>query len=358
MQRYPREWAAALRRMLELEAEFLLPGHGFPVIGADRVRPALTDTADLLDSLVDQTLAVMNAGGRLDDAIHAVRVPAALEARPFLQPVYDEPEFIVHTVWRQYGGWWDGNPATLKPAPERALAAELAALAGGARRPGRPRPRAPGPGDRRARGRRRQPRGRCAWPATWPSTPGWPTPATRAFSGRASRCSPPGPPGPPPPWRGACSPGPPTSRWRRRTPARTDAAGPGPSAISNFFAGFDSVGAVDSSLTSPSPDTPETPARSAKNPRRRLAAVVVALGALLLTGCQLPSFGAYKGATSQARSTFHLWQGFFIAGLIVGGFTLLLICGPSSATGAAPTTCRCRPSTTRSPRSSTPSCPS
>ena len=117
--------------MLQLEAEFLLPGHGFPVMGADRVRQALTDTADLLDSLVDQTLAVMNAGGRLDDAIHAVRVPGALEARPYLQPVYDEPKFIVHTVWRQYGGWWDGNPATLQPAPERALAAELAALAGG-----------------------------------------------------------------------------------------------------------------------------------------------------------------------------------------------------------------------------------
>jgi alkyl sulfatase BDS1-like metallo-beta-lactamase superfamily hydrolase len=118
--------------MLALNAEFLLPGHGFPVIGADRVRQALTDTADLLDSLVDQTLSVMNAGGRLDDAVHSVRPPAELEARPYLRPVYDEPEFIVHTVWRQYGGWWDGNPATLKPAPERALAAELAALAGGA----------------------------------------------------------------------------------------------------------------------------------------------------------------------------------------------------------------------------------
>ena len=132
VQRYPREWADALRRMLALDAEFLLPGHGFPVVGADRVRRALTDTADLLDSLVDQTLAVMNAGGRLDDAIHTVRPPEALEARPYLRPVYDEPEFIVHTVWRQYGGWWDGNPATLKPAPERAVAAELAALAGGA----------------------------------------------------------------------------------------------------------------------------------------------------------------------------------------------------------------------------------
>jgi alkyl sulfatase BDS1-like metallo-beta-lactamase superfamily hydrolase len=118
--------------MLTLEAEFLLPGHGFPVMGADRVRQALTDTADLLDSLVDQTLAVMNSGGRLDDAIHTVKPPPALEARPYLRPVYDEPEFVVHTVWRQYGGWWDGNPATLKPAPERALARELAELAGGA----------------------------------------------------------------------------------------------------------------------------------------------------------------------------------------------------------------------------------
>ncbi len=58
--------------------------------------------------------------------------PAHLMDRPYLRPVYDEPEFIVHTVWRLYGGWWDGNPASLKPASERSLAAELAALAGGA----------------------------------------------------------------------------------------------------------------------------------------------------------------------------------------------------------------------------------
>jgi len=77
-------------------------------------------------------LGVMNAGGRLDDAIHGVVPPRRLLDRPYLRPVYDEPEFIVHTVWRLYGGWWDGNPASLKPALERALAAELAAVAGGA----------------------------------------------------------------------------------------------------------------------------------------------------------------------------------------------------------------------------------
>jgi alkyl sulfatase BDS1-like metallo-beta-lactamase superfamily hydrolase len=138
VQRYPAEWADALRRMLALYdtpgggPEVLLPGHGYPVVGADRVRQALGDTAELLESLVEQTLALMNQGARLDEVIHTVAPPARLMERPYLQPVYDEPEFIVRTVWRLYGGWWDGNPATLKPAPERTLAAELADLAGGA----------------------------------------------------------------------------------------------------------------------------------------------------------------------------------------------------------------------------------
>ncbi|MCA1727472.1 MAG: hypothetical protein LC722_07425 [Actinobacteria bacterium] len=74
----------------------------------------------------------MNAGARLDQALHEVAVPERLAALPYLQPVYDEPEFIVRTIWRRFGGWFDGNPASLKPAPEAALAAEVAALAGGA----------------------------------------------------------------------------------------------------------------------------------------------------------------------------------------------------------------------------------
>ena len=46
--------------------------------------------------------------------------------------MYDDPEFIVRNVWRLYGGWFDGNPASLKPAPDAMVARELAALAGGA----------------------------------------------------------------------------------------------------------------------------------------------------------------------------------------------------------------------------------
>ncbi len=133
-QRYAADWAAALRTMAALDADVLLPGHGLPIIGADRVRRALTESAELLESLLDQTLALMNEGARLDDIVHTVRAPEHLIDRPYLRPIYDEPEFVVRGIWRFYGGWWDGNPAHLKPASEGELARELAALAGGAPR--------------------------------------------------------------------------------------------------------------------------------------------------------------------------------------------------------------------------------
>ena len=134
VQRYARDWAQAFRAMAALDADALLPGHGLPIVGADRVRQALTEGAELLESLLDQTLSLMNQGARLDDVVHAVRAPEHLLARPYLRPIYDEPEFVVRNIWRCYGGWYDGDPSHLKPATPAALAQELANLAGGAGR--------------------------------------------------------------------------------------------------------------------------------------------------------------------------------------------------------------------------------
>ncbi len=348
VQRYPREWAQALRRMLLLDAEYLLPGHGLPVVGAHRVRQALTDTADLLDSLVDQTLAVMNAGGRLDDAIHSVRPPAELEERPYLRPVYDEPEFVVHTVWRQYGGWWDGNPADAlsRPASEP-WPRELARAGRRPRRAGRLGslellvPLALGTmgtatiEDADHALRLAGHLAESAWLAS--------TAATGPCSGLGNRCSPPGAarahvdhPRP-----AASSTGPLNESVAGPAEALTlhPALSPDPGhhatrcpATSSFSAGFDSVSAVDSSLTSPSvpiftrPRAPEScsyrrsPTAGGWRPWSWDGGL-----AFLLTGCTLPTFGEYKGATTQGRTEFHLWQGFFIAGIVVGGLVLLLI---------------------------------
>jgi alkyl sulfatase BDS1-like metallo-beta-lactamase superfamily hydrolase len=131
VQRYPLEWARALRDMAALDPELLLPGHGLPIQGAERVHRALLETAMLLESLHDQTVDLMNQGARLDDVVHSVQAPPELLARPYLRPIYDEPEFVVRNIWRLYGGWYDGNPARLKPPPDAAVAHEVATLAGG-----------------------------------------------------------------------------------------------------------------------------------------------------------------------------------------------------------------------------------
>lgn len=133
-QRYPREWAAALREMAAMDAELFLPAHGLPIGGRDRIKRVLTEVAEALEGLVAHTLALMNEGARLTDVIHAVKVDPALLEKPWLSPLYDEPEFVVRNVWRLYGGWYDGNPANLKPAHDAVVAQEVAALAGGARR--------------------------------------------------------------------------------------------------------------------------------------------------------------------------------------------------------------------------------
>ena len=81
--------------MAALEPEFLLPGHGLPVIGAARVREALLDTADYLESLYTQTLAAMNEGATIYEILEQVRPPAELVAKPYLKPVYDVSKFLL-----------------------------------------------------------------------------------------------------------------------------------------------------------------------------------------------------------------------------------------------------------------------
>ena len=132
VQRYPIEWAAALREMIARQPELLLPAHGLPIEGRERIARVLGDIAGALERLVAEVVEMMNAGELLDEIVHSVHVPDDVLAKPYLRPLYDEPEFVVRNIWRQFGGWWDGAPSRLKPSPDAVLAAELADLAGGA----------------------------------------------------------------------------------------------------------------------------------------------------------------------------------------------------------------------------------
>ncbi|WP_089174407.1 alkyl sulfatase dimerization domain-containing protein [Bosea sp. AS-1] len=134
VQRYAAEWAAALRQMEALKPAILIPGHGPVVFGEERALQMLRDGAEALEYLVGQTLALMNRGATLDEVLHGVKLPAAFLAKPYLLAKYDDPEFLVRSIYHFYAGWFDGDAAHLKPARTAEIARELAELAGGAER--------------------------------------------------------------------------------------------------------------------------------------------------------------------------------------------------------------------------------
>jgi alkyl sulfatase BDS1-like metallo-beta-lactamase superfamily hydrolase len=131
VQRYPLEWAAALRDMIAVEPDLLVPAHGLPIAGATRIASVLGDIADALEHLVGDVVDLMNQGATLDTILHTVSVPAETLAKPYLRPLYDEPEFVIRNIWRQFGGWWDGAASRLKPSPDAQLATVIADLCGG-----------------------------------------------------------------------------------------------------------------------------------------------------------------------------------------------------------------------------------
>jgi len=131
-QRYPWEWAAALRKMATLHPRTLCPGHGGPVVDDPaKVERMLLSTAEFLETLVARTLAALENGSPPHvDIVRSVEIPP--HDLPWLRPLYDEAEFLVRNVIRYYGGWWSGRPSELKPATRARVAEEIAALAGGA----------------------------------------------------------------------------------------------------------------------------------------------------------------------------------------------------------------------------------
>ncbi|MFC0582800.1 alkyl sulfatase dimerization domain-containing protein [Micrococcoides hystricis] len=128
IQRYPAEWAQALRDIIAVEPELYVPMHGLPITGHQRITTVLGDTAEALETIVDQVVDAMNQGHSLPRIVEQLRLPTELMAKPWLRPRYDDPEFMIRTVWRSYAGWWDGEPVTLKPASRTDVARALAEM--------------------------------------------------------------------------------------------------------------------------------------------------------------------------------------------------------------------------------------
>ena len=128
VQRYPKDWALAMEKMREKEAEFLVPGHGRLIEGKENVKEALTITAEAMHFVHDEVVKKLNEGKWFEQIYHEMVeiFPEKFKESKYLREVYGCYRFAIHAVYRLYHGWYNsGNPTDLFPAKSDVIAREL-----------------------------------------------------------------------------------------------------------------------------------------------------------------------------------------------------------------------------------------
>ena len=131
VQRYPEEWAGALREMAAENAVLLLPAHGEVMTDPLLIQENLTVLADALEWVIDRTKEELNNGTRQDLVYRSLDVPEHLLNHPTLNQQYVSWEDISKMVMRRYVGWWDDIPSHWTDASFDAQSAAITELAGG-----------------------------------------------------------------------------------------------------------------------------------------------------------------------------------------------------------------------------------
>jgi alkyl sulfatase BDS1-like metallo-beta-lactamase superfamily hydrolase len=128
--RYEREWFEMLERILALDPEVIVPGHGKPMHRGPEMTQMLRDNIDALRLIHERVVWHLNNASTLERAVDDIRLPKDLEQSPYLRQVYSRVEFAVMNVWRRYTGWYDNHPASLFPRRRAGFARAVRSLIG------------------------------------------------------------------------------------------------------------------------------------------------------------------------------------------------------------------------------------
>jgi alkyl sulfatase BDS1-like metallo-beta-lactamase superfamily hydrolase len=130
--RDPVAWVRSIDRLRAFKAANMVPSHGQPVIGAEKVEEVLRMTRDGIQFVHDQTIRHMNKGLTPDELAVAIKFPPHLrDYAPYLREYYGTLPHSVRQIYTGYLGWFDGDPVNLAPTPPNRLAQNHIDLMGG-----------------------------------------------------------------------------------------------------------------------------------------------------------------------------------------------------------------------------------
>ena len=133
--RQPMTWVNSIDRLRRLKAAHLVPTHGRPVAGEDKVDEVLRMTRDGIQYVHDQTIRYMNKGFTPDELAQKVKLPPHLfNYAPYLRQYCGTVKQAVRQIYAGYLGWYEGDPVALDPLPATTRATRLVGLMGGRER--------------------------------------------------------------------------------------------------------------------------------------------------------------------------------------------------------------------------------
>ena len=126
--RWALDYIHSLDKVLSLKPEILLPSHGDPITGAEKVAAALMRYRDAIQYVHDETVRGMNAGKDVFTLMRDIKLPADLD----VGDAYGKVSWSVRGIYDGYVGWFDGDPAAMYSQSPQEGDVELVRLAGGA----------------------------------------------------------------------------------------------------------------------------------------------------------------------------------------------------------------------------------
>ena len=130
--RDPLAWVESIDRMRAVGAEHLVPSHGQPVSGKEKVEEVMRNYRDGIQFVHDQTIRYMNRGMTRDELVAAVKLPQHLASySPYLREFYGTVSHSVREIYVGYLGWFEGDPVALDPTPPAESARRHVMLMGG-----------------------------------------------------------------------------------------------------------------------------------------------------------------------------------------------------------------------------------
>jgi alkyl sulfatase BDS1-like metallo-beta-lactamase superfamily hydrolase len=121
------DYVHSIDRALALKPAIVLPSHGLPIIGANKVQRVLKQYRDAILYVHDATVRGMNQGKDVYTLMREVKLPPEL----YVGESYGAISWSVRGIYEGYAGWFDSDPASMYAISPSQAEAEIIRAGGG-----------------------------------------------------------------------------------------------------------------------------------------------------------------------------------------------------------------------------------